>query len=203
VWDIGQGKFLDGHGGLPAAAQNIALDGPRNRVALAIDDKIYFFELKLPETQPQGQPQPKGKPIGVPPELAAMDIAGQVIMSKPDPFVGLYFDIRRGAWKVTLPSVTFQHVVAIKSLRPGFDPHSKPQQRQNFNVVCMVDFNAATLSLTLFFKSFSEYLSTWYKMRNDNIVPLLGISMAFGKFPAMITSWMMNGMHQQSAIVML
>ncbi|KDR66721.1 hypothetical protein GALMADRAFT_1138953 [Galerina marginata CBS 339.88] len=31
-------------------------------------------------------------------------------------------------------------------------------------------------------------------MKNDNIVPLLGVSMAFGKFPAMVTSWMMNGL---------
>ncbi|KIJ40070.1 hypothetical protein M422DRAFT_257138 [Sphaerobolus stellatus SS14] len=38
-------------------------------------------------------------------------------------------------------------------------------------------------------------IKTWYGLNNDNLVPLLGISMAFGSFPAMITSWMSNGTH--------
>ncbi|KAF8802882.1 hypothetical protein BYT27DRAFT_7111219, partial [Phlegmacium glaucopus] len=31
-------------------------------------------------------------------------------------------------------------------------------------------------------------------LAHDNLVPLLGVSMDFGRFPAMITSWMINGL---------
>ncbi|KAF8804240.1 hypothetical protein BYT27DRAFT_7064322, partial [Phlegmacium glaucopus] len=31
-------------------------------------------------------------------------------------------------------------------------------------------------------------------LSHDNLVPLLGISMDFGRYPAVVTSWMPNGL---------
>lgn len=83
-------------------------------------------------------PQPKGKMPSVPLSLAAIDITTQVTKSRPEPFEGLYSNIYRGVWWLKLkPSSTkVQHVVAIKVLRTGFDPDSKSQERQDFEVVC-------------------------------------------------------------------
>jgi hypothetical protein len=53
----------------------------------------------------------------IPPELAEFDITNAVVNFCPEPFVGIYFDIYRGAWKLDTPRI-FQHVVAIKVLRP-------------------------------------------------------------------------------------
>ena len=33
-------------------------------------------------------------------------------------------------------------------------------------------------------------------MTHDNLVPLLGVSIAFGDYPAVITSWTTNGTHE-------
>ena len=80
----------------------------------------------------------KGKVPSVPISLAAIDITTEVTKSKPEPFERLYFNIYRGVWWLKLkPSSTkVQHVVAIKALRTGFDPDSKSQERQDFEVVC-------------------------------------------------------------------
>jgi hypothetical protein len=36
----------------------------------------------------------------------------------------------------------------------------------------------------------------WFNLSHDNLVPLLGISMEFGRFPAIVTSRMTNGTHE-------
>jgi len=145
VWDIAKGEYV-ADSGLPAVAKNIALDGPRNRVAVAVNDRISLYELKLPQrtlhqrTQagqqrlPQQKPPAKGK-TSIPSELAEFDITSKVVKSKPDPFVGFYFDIYCGAWELDTPRV-FQHAVAIKALRTGFNPRSKAQARRDFEDVC-------------------------------------------------------------------
>ena len=43
----------------------------------------------------------------------------------------------------------------------------------------------------------NECIIAWSKLDHENVVPLLGISMAFGQFPAMVTSWMNNGAHNR------
>ncbi|KAF8810516.1 WD40 repeat-like protein [Phlegmacium glaucopus] len=48
VWDIARGVYV-ANSGLPATAMSIALDGPRNRVAVAVDDMIFLYQLKLPQ----------------------------------------------------------------------------------------------------------------------------------------------------------
>jgi len=168
VWDIAKGQYVSG---LPTTAKGIALDGPRNRFAVVVGDQVTLFERKLRPQQPKGK---KTKTPAVPPELAAFDISDQVVKSKPDPFDGLYFYIYRGAWKFDKPRV-FQHVVAIKALRPGFNPTSKARERQDFQ-------NLLT-----------KCISIWLNLTHDNLLPLLGVSMNFGPFPAMVTSWMING----------
>ena len=40
-------------------------------------------------------------------------------------------------------------------------------------------------------------------MTHDNLVPLLGVSTAFGEFPAVIASWMTNGMHELAVFAFL
>jgi hypothetical protein len=53
------------------------------------------------------------------------------------------------------------------------------------------------ISIHVFFtKLFTDYLVRWFDLSHDNLVPLLGISMDFGRFPAIVTSWMTNGMHE-------
>ncbi|KAF8810410.1 kinase-like protein, partial [Phlegmacium glaucopus] len=34
----------------------------------------------------------------------------------------------------------------------------------------------------------------WTKLTHDNLLPLSGVSMDFGRFPAIVTSWMINGL---------
>ena len=45
VWDIEKVKYVT-NSGLPDTAINIALDGPRNRLAVAADERITIYELK-------------------------------------------------------------------------------------------------------------------------------------------------------------
>ena len=45
VWDIEKVKYVT-NSGLPDTADNIALDGPRNRLAVAADERITIYELK-------------------------------------------------------------------------------------------------------------------------------------------------------------
>ncbi|KAF8810901.1 kinase-like protein [Phlegmacium glaucopus] len=50
-------------------------------------------------------------------------------------------------------------------------------------------------SFTVFFtKLFTDCLVTWSNLSHDNLLPLLGISMDFGRFPAFVTSWTTNGL---------
>ncbi|KAF8802907.1 hypothetical protein BYT27DRAFT_6750317 [Phlegmacium glaucopus] len=179
VWDIAQGVYV-ANSGLPATAVNIALDGPRNRIAVAVNDKISLYELKLPQQMPSQQNPPHhnrqttGK-HSISSELAEFDITNKVVKSKPDPFVSIYFDIYRGVWNIDTPRVV-QHVVTIRALRPGFNPRSKAQEKQNFE------------------DRLTKCLTRWTKLTHDNLVPLLGVSMDFGRFPAILTSWMTNGL---------
>jgi WD40 repeat protein len=52
VWDIEKVEYV-ANSGLPDMAMNIALDGPRNRLAVAVNENIYIYELKLPEERCQ------------------------------------------------------------------------------------------------------------------------------------------------------
>ncbi|KAF8810368.1 kinase-like protein [Phlegmacium glaucopus] len=45
-----------------------------------------------------------------------------------------------------------------------------------------------------FVKLFTKCLTRWSNLSHDNLVPLLGISMDFGRFPAVVTSWTTNGL---------
>ncbi|KAF8802856.1 kinase-like protein [Phlegmacium glaucopus] len=180
VWDIARGVYV-ANSGLPAMAKNMALDGPRNRVAVAVDDKISLYELNLLQQTLPGQQNPphhnrqtQGKP-SVSSELAEFDITNKIVKSKPDPFVSIYFDIYRGVWNLDTPCF-FQHAVAIKAVRPSFNPRSKAQESLNFEDLL------------------TKRLTGWWNLKHDNLVPLLGISMGFGRFPAMVTSWMSNGL---------
>jgi hypothetical protein len=40
-------------------------------------------------------------------------------------------------------------------------------------------------------------------LTHDNLLPLLGISTAFGKFPAVITSWMTKGAYELAVFAFL
>ena len=52
VWDIEKAEYVT-DSGLPDTAVNIALDGPRNRLAVAADERITIYELKLAEDSEQ------------------------------------------------------------------------------------------------------------------------------------------------------
>ena len=66
MWDIGHAEYV-ANSGLPSMATNIALDGPRNRLAVVTDYRnvvmITIYELKLREEMCQmvrkSSPQPK------------------------------------------------------------------------------------------------------------------------------------------------
>ena len=57
VWDIYNAEYVS-NSGLPSMATNIALDGPRNRLAVAVDDRITIYELELPEEMMDGKNLP-------------------------------------------------------------------------------------------------------------------------------------------------
>jgi WD40 repeat protein len=44
VWDIKKVEYV-ANSGLPREATNIALDGPRNRLAVAVNDRITIFDI--------------------------------------------------------------------------------------------------------------------------------------------------------------
>ena len=48
VWDMEKVEYV-ANSGLPDKATNVALDGPRNRLAVALEDRITIYELKLAE----------------------------------------------------------------------------------------------------------------------------------------------------------
>jgi WD40 repeat protein len=76
VWDIAQGVYV-ANSGLPAIATNIALDGPRNRVAVGVNDKISLYELKSTEQKRQTKAKPS-----VSFELGEFDITNNVVNSQ-------------------------------------------------------------------------------------------------------------------------
>lgn len=143
VWDIGKGAFQDDRAGLPTRAKNIALcrHPGMGRVALAADDKIYLYDIKPPGTQPHPDSNPRGRndpryPAS-PLELAAVDISSAVSKTIQNPYPGLYFEIYKGVWKLNAAG-GFDGIevpVAIKSLRPGFNPDHKTQEQQEFELV--------------------------------------------------------------------
>jgi WD40 repeat protein len=128
VWDIKKVEYV-ANSGLPDMAMNVALDGPRNRLAVVVNERISIYELKLPEEKCQTD----GK-SSIPSELAEFDITNAIVKFDPEPFVGPYLDIYRGAWKPDTPRI-FQHVVAIKALRPA-----SKLGRQNFEDVRKLNF---------------------------------------------------------------
>jgi hypothetical protein len=132
VWDIQKVEYV-ANSGLPDMAMNIALDGLRNRLAVVVNKRIFIYELK----QPEEKCQTDGK-SSIPSELAEFDITNAIVKFDPEPFVGPYFDIYRGAYRGACKPDTpriFQLVVAIKALRPA----SKPG-RQNFEDVRKLNF---------------------------------------------------------------
>ena len=135
VWDIAKAEYVI-NSGLPDTAMNIALDGPRNRLAVAANERITIYELKLAEQMCQMDGR-----SSIPSELAEFDITNAVVLNlDPEPFVGSYFDIHRGAWKLETPRI-FEHVVAIKVLRPSFRALGDAQQGgQGFEDVSKLSF---------------------------------------------------------------
>jgi hypothetical protein len=129
VWDIQKVEYV-ANSGLPDMAMNIALDGFRNRLAVVVNERISIYELKLPEEKCQTD----GKSSIL--SRAEFDITNAIVKFDPEPFVGPYFNIYRGAWKPDTPRI-FQHVVAIKALRPASKPRAG---RQNFEDVRKLNF---------------------------------------------------------------
>ena len=109
VWDMGKVGYV-ANSGLPDMATNMVLDGPRNRLAVVVNERITIYELKLPEEMCQMD----GKSF-IPSQLAEFDIT-DAIEDFDHRFSGLYFDIYRGAWKLDTPRI-FQVIVAIKVFR--------------------------------------------------------------------------------------
>ena len=130
VWDIGKVEYVTNLG-LPVTAINIALDGPRNRLAVAANERITIYELKLAEEMRQMD----GKSY----EIADFDITSEVVKVNPKPLVGLYFDIHRGSCKLDTPRIS-QHVVSIKVLHPAFKARDDAQEQQDFDDVRKLNF---------------------------------------------------------------
>ncbi|PPR02247.1 hypothetical protein CVT24_011496 [Panaeolus cyanescens] len=184
VYDIERGDYIT-NSGLPARGKNVAVDGPRDIVAVAtMDDKIMLYSLQPRQNASQDDkitaenPKPHDhtpQQSSIPALLSLLDITKDVTRPKSAPFPGSYFDIYRGAWKLSSP-YPFHHAVAIKVLRPGFNPRSKKQERQDFKDLL------------------TKCLTKWTSVPHNNLVPLLGVCGNFGEFPALVTSWMMNGL---------
>jgi hypothetical protein len=83
VWDIGKAEYVI-NSGLPDTAMNNALDGPRNRLAIAANERIAIYVLKLAEQMCQMD----GKP-STPSELAEFDITNAVVKFDSEYLVGL------------------------------------------------------------------------------------------------------------------
>ena len=149
VWDIENVEYVT-NSGLPDKATNVALDGPRNRLAVVVNERITIYKLKMCQTD--------GK-SSIPSELAEYDITKEVVKFDSEPLVGLYFDIYRGAWKFETPRI-FQHVVAIKTLRPRKNAHEQLEfedvRKLNFVPLDMQYYYTYDISFRL---SFSGSLS--------------------------------------------
>ena len=149
VWDIAKVEYVTNLG-LPVTAINIALDGPRNRLAVAANERITIYELKLAEQMCQMD----GKSY----EIAEFDITDAVVVDlDPEPFVGFYFDIYRGAWKLDTPRI-FQHVVAIKVLRPSLEARDDAREQQEFEDVRKLNLCALRYAI-LMLLSFTFHLA--------------------------------------------
>ena len=134
VWDIEKAEYV-ANSGLPDTAMNIALDGPRNRLAVAANDRITIYELKPAEQMCQMD----GK-SSIPSDLAEFDITNEVVKFDPKPLVGLYFDTYRGVCKLHTPRA-FQFVVAIKALHPVIKARDNaPHEQQEFEDVSKLNF---------------------------------------------------------------
>ena len=149
VWDIENVEYVT-NSGLPDTAMNIALDGPRNRLAVAVNERITIYELKLADSEEMCQMDGKSS---VPSELAELDITDAVVKFDSGPHVGLYFDVYRGAWKFETPRI-FQVVVAIKTLRPRDNDAHEQQEFEdvrtiNLNFVLLVDTSDTSFRLSL------------------------------------------------------
>jgi WD40 repeat protein len=140
VWDIEHVEYV-ANSGLPDTAMNIALDGPRNRLTVAANERITIYELKLAEQICQMD----GKP-STPSELAEFDITNAVVKFDPEPLVELFFDIHRGACKFDAPRI-FQLVVAIKVLRPSFKARDDADEQQEFEDVRKLNFKFVPLDM--------------------------------------------------------
>ena len=152
VWDIAKVEYVT-NSGLPDTADNIALDGPRNRLAVAANERITIYELKLAEQMCQMD----GKSSTLS-ELAEFDITDAVVVDlDPEPFVGFYFDIYRGAWKLDTPRI-FQHVVAVKVLRPSLEARDDAREQQEFEDVRKLNLCALRYAI-LMLLSFTFHLA--------------------------------------------
>ena len=154
VWDIQNVEYVT-KSGLPDTAMNIALDGPRNRLAVAVNERITIYEFKLAEEMHQMD----GKP-SIPSKLrvAEFDITDAVVKFDSDPLVGAYFDTYRGAWKLDKPRI-FQHIIAIKTLRPAFKARDNALEHQEFEDVRKLSLCALCRYAMLMLLSLSFHLA--------------------------------------------
>ena len=138
---------------------------------------------------------PSGGKSSIPSELAEIDITDAVVKFDAKPFAArLFFDIYHGAWKLDTPR-TIQHVVAIKILCPR-DNADGQQEFEHVRKLRLGTLQASYAILMLFSLTFHLAApQVQAELTHDNLVPLLGVSTAFGQFPPLITSWMTNGTH--------
>ncbi|KAF8839140.1 kinase-like protein [Paxillus ammoniavirescens] len=97
------------------------------------------------------------------------DLTGRVVREGQEPFSsGSFGDIFRGTLRMGGRSI----YVAVKAIRTYTDDDGDDAKRG---------------------QRFRREITTWLKLDHNNVLPLFGTTMNFGRFPAMVCPWLENG----------
>ncbi|KIK93122.1 hypothetical protein PAXRUDRAFT_789472, partial [Paxillus rubicundulus Ve08.2h10] len=100
----------------------------------------------------------------------AHDITSYVVREGEEPFAsGSFGDIYRGKFRLSGRSID----VAVKAIRTYSSDVDDDHAQRN--------------------KRLRRELQTWMSLEHINVLPLLGITMNFGRLPAMVCPWLGNG----------
>ncbi|KIJ10303.1 hypothetical protein PAXINDRAFT_102054 [Paxillus involutus ATCC 200175] len=115
------------------------------------------------------------------------DLTGYVVREGQDPFSsGGFGDIHRGTLRMSGRSID----VAVKAIRTYSTDDGDDAKREQ---VSRVDFLPLSVLVQQAVQRIRREIKTWLNLDHNNVVPLFGTTMKFGRFPAMVCPWLENG----------
>ncbi|KIJ10304.1 hypothetical protein PAXINDRAFT_102055 [Paxillus involutus ATCC 200175] len=115
------------------------------------------------------------------------DLTGRVVRESQDPFsCGGFGDIYRSTLRMSGRSID----VAVKAIRTYTDDDGDDAKKEQ---VSIVEFLPLSLLVQQAVQRFRREIKTWLNLDHNNVVPLFGTTMNFGRFPAMVCPWLENG----------